>query len=295
MKLSGVFVANFTPFLAGEAIDVESYRRHLNWLADSGVQGFVPCGTTGESASLNREERDWLIQTTVEFSKPKNLKVIAGCGSNDTRVVLGYAESAATLGSDAALVVTPYYNRPTAAGVLAHYRFIAERSPLPIVAYHIPGRTNVFMSPELISDVLSLPNVIGIKEASGIFGQWLSVSTQKHFATKALMAGDDDAMAPILALGGVGIISASANVAPKAFVAIYKSFAENNWAQGFELQKKIVPLVTALFKETSPAPIKMALALMGFGDGSLRLPLVPVAAATEKTIREALKAIEAMP
>lgn len=295
MKLSGVFVANFTPFKESQKLDVETYQRHLTWLASAGVHGFVPCGTTGESASLTIEERDILIQTTVAFSKTKNLKVIAGCGSNNTATALTYLEKAAKLGSDAALVVTPYYNRPTPAGVLAHYTFLAERSPLPIVAYHVPGRTNVFMSPELVGDVLALPRIVGIKEASGSFAQWLSVSTLPQVANKAFLSGDDDAFAAVMALGGSGLISASANVAPKAFVAIYNAFQEKSWAKGFEFQKKILPLVKAMFKETSPAPAKKALEWMGFGDGSLRLPLVPVGSDCEKVIRDALKTIEALP
>ena len=293
--IRGVYVANFTPFRAGEGLDLPAYQRHLTWLNDAGVQGFVPCGTTGESAALTSEERNLLIETTVAFAKGKGLKVIAGCGSNNTQTALGYLEKAGAMGSDAALVVTPYYNRPTAAGVVAHYRFLAERSPLPIVAYHVPGRTNVLLTPETIGEILALPNVVAVKEASGSFAQWLSLSTQEVFKHKALLAGDDDALAAILALGGTGIISASANVAPKAFVAIQKSFDEKNWALGFEIQKKVLPLVKALFRETSPAPAKKALEWMGFGDGSLRLPLVPITAESESVLRAALKAVEAWP
>ena len=265
--IRGVYVANFTPFRAGEGLDLPAYQRHLTWLNDAGVQGFVPCGTTGESAALTSEERNLLIETTVAFAKGKGLKVIAGCGSNNTQTALGYLEKAGAMGSDAALVVTPYYNRPTAAGVVAHY----------------------------IGEILALPNVVAVKEASGSFAQWLSLSTQEVFKHKALLAGDDDALAAILALGGTGIISASANVAPKAFVAIQKSFDEKNWALGFEIQKKVLPLVKALFRETSPAPAKKALEWMGFGDGSLRLPLVPITAESESVLRAALKAVEAWP
>ena len=157
---------------------------------------------------LTNEERDLLLTTTVEFARLRKLPVIAGCGSNNTASVLENILRAKTLGCDGALVVTPYYNRPTSAGVVAHFRFLSERSPLPIVAYHVPGRTNVFLSPETINEIMGLPNVVGLKEASGSFGHWLSISTQPHFKSKALLAGDDEAMAPILALGGTGIISA---------------------------------------------------------------------------------------
>lgn len=292
--IKGVYVANFTPFRQGQGLDLPTFERHLAWLAESGVNGFVPCGTTGESAALTSEERRVLIETTVTFAKTRGLKVIAGCGSNNTQTALEYLEKAGAQGCDAALVVTPYYNRPTPSGVVAHYRHLAERSPLPIVAYHVPGRTNVSLSCETIGEILALPNVVGIKEASGSYAQWLTLSTQAVFKHKALLAGDDDAMAAILALGGTGIISASANVAPKAFVAIQKSFDEKNWAKGFEIQQKVLPLIKAMFKETSPAPAKKALEWMGFGDGSLRLPLVPVTAETEGVLRAALKSVEAL-
>ncbi len=295
MKLSGVYVANFTPFVKSESLDLESYERHLAFLADAGIAGFVPCGTTGEAAVLSLKERELLLTATVSFAKTRKLPVLAGCGSNHTATALEYLIHAKSLGCDAALVVTPYYNRPTPAGVVAHYRFLSERSPLPIVAYHVPGRTNVFLSPETTSEIMALPNVVGLKEASGNHNHWLSLSTQPHFKNKALLAGDDDAMATIMALGGTGIISATANVAPRAFVALGKAFEQGNWPAAFAIQRTLLPLIKAMFKETNPAPVKKALELMGFGDGSLRLPLVPVGSDTETIIRAALKTIEALP
>ncbi len=295
MKLKGVYVANATPFSGSENFDIASYSRHLAWLADAGVAGFVPCGTTGEGAVLTNEERDAVWKTTVAFAKPKGLPVIAGCGSNDTKKSLAGIEQAARLGCDAALIVTPYYNKPTPAGVYAHYEFLSKHSPLPIVAYHVPGRTNVFMSPETIEKVMALKNVVAIKEASGSYAQWLALSTQPIFKTKALLAGDDDALAATLSLGGTGIISASANVAPRPFVKMMEAFDQGDWAKVYDIQKNLLPLVKAMFAETNPAPVKKALEILGFGDGSLRLPLVPVTAPTEALIRSALKAGEALP
>ncbi len=295
MKLKGVYVANATPFSGSENLDLTSYTRHLAWLAEAGVAGFVPCGTTGEGAVLSDDERDAIWRTTVAFAKSKRLTVIAGCGSNDTKKSLRAIEQAAKLGCDAALVVTPYYNKPTPAGVYAHYEFLSNHSPLPIVVYHIPGRTNVFMQPETVEKVMALKKVVAIKEASGSYAQWLALSTQPVFKEKALLAGDDDALAITLSLGGTGIISASANVAPRPLVRMMQAFDKGDWATVYDIQKKLLPLVQAMFEETNPAPVKKALETLGFGDGSLRLPLVPVTARTEAMIHAALKSSEALP
>ncbi len=289
MKFQGVYVANATPFNGSEQFDIASYQRHLEWLSDAGVAGFVPCGTTGEGAVLNNDERDAVWKATVDFSKEQGLTVIAGCGSNDTKKSLLAIEQAAKLGCDAALVVTPYYNKPTPAGVYAHYEYLSQRSALPIVAYHVPGRTNVFMSPELVEKVMTLPKVAAIKEASGSYAQWLALSTQPIFKEKSLLAGDDDALAAILSLGGTGIISASANVAPRPFVMMMQAYEKGDWTTVYDIQKKLLPIVKAMFKETNPGPVKKALEVLGFGDGSLRLPLVPVTSDTDAMIRAALK------
>jgi len=218
--------------------------------------------------------------------------VVAGCGGNDTSKVLELVHEAKELGSDAALVVTPYYNKPTQAGLLAHYRFLADRGGLPIVLYNVPGRTGVNLAVETAAQLLEHENIIGIKEASGQWGQWLGLSSAVNVAVKSLLAGDDDALAPIQSLGGAGIISASANAVPELFVAAYEAGRQGKWDEAFRLQKRLCPFVRALFLETNPAPLKYALEVLGHGEGHLRLPLVPVQPATETAVRAALNGLE---
>lgn len=292
MRFEGVFVATTTPFTNDGALDTDALKEHLLFLAEAGVHGLVPCGTTGEAGVLSRKEREEVFALTLEVAKTKGLKVIAGCGGNATAAVLELVKEAKTLGCDAALVVTPYYNKPTQRGLIAHFEHIANESDFPIVLYNVPGRTSVNLSPETALALFKHPKIVGIKEASGQYGQWLSLASTMEVNQKALLAGDDDAFAVILALGGSGIISASANVAPKAFVQLYQYAKDGKWEEAFLLQKKLLPLVKAMFAETSPAPAKAALELLGRGTSQLRLPLVPVTPPTLLQIKAALHGLE---
>lgn len=292
MRLEGVFVANVTPFSADGKLDLNRLHTHLEWLAQSGVQGFVPCATTGETSVLNSEERSYIIQLSVEIAHRYEIKVIAGCGSNCTETALHQLELAAELGCHSGLIVTPYYNKPTLQGVRAHFEYLAEKSPIPIVLYNIPSRTNIAIPWGLALELLSHPKIIGIKESSGNHAQFLSLACRMPLQEKALLAGDDDAFATILALGGSGIISASANVLPREFVQIYQSAKEGNLKAAFEKQKRIHAFIEALFLETNPAPIKFVLACMGRVEGKLRLPLLEVSDNTANRIRMLLKEFE---
>jgi 4-hydroxy-tetrahydrodipicolinate synthase len=276
MRFEGVFVAVTTPWSNEGTLNIPLFREHLTRLARAGVHGFVPCGTTGESATLQRDEWAQIIETTVQTSKTLGLKTIAGCGSNDTATTLEKIRHAHELGCDAALLVTPYYNKPTPAGVRAHYLHLADRAGLPLIPYNVPSRTNVSLSAELITELLKHPQISGVKEASGSLSQWLQIASANCLKEKSLLAGDDDALSTVLALGGSGTISAAANVAPAKFVRIWNLIKENRWQEAFSLQIAIQPLVQALFCETNPGPIKYALHRLYGEPNTLRLPLVSV-------------------
>jgi len=292
MNFKGVWPATISPFVVGGELDLAAYERLLFRLAGEGVAGFVPCATTGEGPTLSDGERRELLEASVRVAKQKGLRVIAGCNSNDTKKVVQLTQEAATLGCDAALVVTPYYNRPTQAGLIAHYREVALRSPLPIILYNVPGRTAVNLLPETVDILFSEKNIVGIKEASGNYSQWLSLTAKESASGKTVLSGDDDALAPILALGGVGIISASANVTAIPFVQICEMMGKGDFQGAFGLQKKLLPLVKAMFQETSPAPIKCALKRLGQAEATVRLPLVTVGEETRKNVEAVLRQLE---
>ena len=292
MDFKGVFVATVTPFLnkSGE-VDFKVYKDHLNWLMASGVDGFVPCGTTGEGPCLSELERQKLIELSSEIAEPKKLKVIAGCASNATATVLKMILAAKEAGAHAALVVTPYYNKPTQEGLIAHYEFLADHSSIPLILYHVPGRTNVTFQLATLQKLFSHTNIIGIKEASGNHGFWMAMAEKLDWNTKSILAGDDDAFALIQQLGGKGIISATANIAPEFFVKIFQLTEAGDWAQAFKLQKKIYPLIQAMFSETNPSPIKYGLKLLNRMENNVRLPLVTVLPKTEIRVSETMKAL----
>lgn len=292
MRFEGVFVATITPFGNDGTVAYDTLNRHLEFLAANKVSGFAPCATTGESPTLGSEERIEILKISKAVAQKHGLKVIAGCGSNCTSAALQFLVEAARWGADAGLVVTPYYNKPTLSGILSHYQTLARESPIPIVLYNVPSRTNVSLTPEMILELLHHPNIVGIKEASGSYGQWLALSHGMDTRKKTLLAGDDDALAVIQILGGSGIISASANVAPDLFVRLFELARLAEWQEAFELQKKLFPLTQALFVETNPAPVKFALHVLKGYENRLRLPLVPVSPRSESKIHEALQLLE---
>lgn len=292
MKFDGVYTALLTPFNEGGEIAWDKFQELLEWQAASGVHGFVPCGTTGENPTLSKEEWRRLVETTIKFSRAKGLKTIAGAGSNCTKSALELIKEAEKLGADAALVVTPYYNKPTQRGLIAHYEYLTENSSIPLILYNVPGRTNVNLLPETAEKLFQNPKIQGIKEASGNHSQWLQISQTCNLKEKSLLAGDDDAFATILSLGGSGIISASANAAPKQFVKIYDLHQKGDLAGALQEQKRLLPLIQSLFAETSPAPLKHALQTLKKFPPHLRLPLVPVTEETAAKVNRALGGLE---
>jgi 4-hydroxy-tetrahydrodipicolinate synthase len=291
MRFEGVYVANVTPFEKTGELSERVLEKHLRWLAENGVQGFVPCGTTGEGSTLTYEERRKVIELALKIASEHKLKVVAGCNSNAPSVILKLIREAKDLGCDAALVVTPYYIRPTPHGLFAHFEYLANEGDFPLLLYNIPSRTGVNLSPDVSARLLRHPKIVGIKEASGQHVQWQSLANQVDLRERSLLAGDDDAFAPILALGGSGIISASANVVPREFVALYDLARQGKWEDAFQMQLRLFPLIRSLFLETNPSPVKRALSSMDRMEETVRLPLVPVEEETAAAIRKALREI----
>lgn len=287
MKFEGVYVACMTPFSKEGRILLNVYEKHLEMLAEKGVDGFVICATTGEGPVLNEDERETLIERAKKICETHNKTLIVGCGSNSTEVVEEQLFQAKEFGADAGLVVTPYYNKPTPKGVMAHFEKIASREILPIIVYNNPGRTMINVSAESFDKLLQHPMIAGFKESSGNHSQWLSLSRLPIVQEKSWLAGDDDAFATTMLLGGKGIIATAANLWPEPFVTIYQAAKDKNWDLAFSVQKQILPLIQSLFIETNPAPLKYALRRLRDTETFVRLPLVEVEPSTESAILKA--------
>ncbi len=282
---TGAIVALVTPFKAGK-VDEQALRELIEFQLENGTAGIVPCGTTGESSTLSHEEHDLVIEITIDAVK-KRAPVIAGTGSNSTEEALRLTRHAWKAGADAALVVTPYYNRPTQEGLYLHYRAIAEETPLPVIPYNVPARTGANLLPETVARLAELKNIVGIKEASGSFKQINDILALcgKDFA---LLSGDDQILLPLLALGAKGVISVASNVLPAQMSGMVAAFAAGNIALARDIHFRISPLMDALFVETNPIPVKAALSLMGRIEYELRLPLCPLAPANYAKLRRVM-------
>ncbi len=288
----GIYPATVTPFDSKGAVCFSAFEKHLEFLASEGVHGFVPVATTGESPTVLADERKRLLMLARQVADRHKLKVIGGCSGNSTPAVIQLVSEAATLGCDAVLVATPYYNKPTQAGLIAHYEAIAEASEIPIFLYNVPGRTAVNLNTTTVETLCQHERIIGIKEASGVHHQWLTLASRLNLDRTALMAGDDDAFATTLAMGGSGTISATANVAPGRFVEIFAAASKGDWKKAFDGQKRLLPLIDAMFMETNPSPAKYALELMGLMERNVRLPLLNATEPTQKRVAEVLKQLE---
>ncbi|MCK9195581.1 MAG: 4-hydroxy-tetrahydrodipicolinate synthase [Syntrophales bacterium] len=266
----GAIVAIVTPFKNGK-VDEGKLRELIEFQIANGTDGIVPCGTTGESPTLSHEEHDRVIEITVDAVK-KRVPVIAGTGSNSTAEALRLTKHAHEVGADGALIVCPYYNKPSQEGLYQHYKFIAENVSIPIIVYNIPGRTGVNLLPDTLARLAKIPNIVGTKEASGSLKQMHEV-IELCGPDFAVLSGDDFFTYPLLCLGGHGIISVVSNVAPADMSALVDAFAAGDLKEAKELHFKMVPLIDSLFIETNPVPVKAALAMMGKIDYEVRLPL----------------------
>lgn len=282
----GSLVALVTPFKKGK-VDEKALGDLIDWQIAQGTHGLVPCGTTGESATLTHEEHDRVIAFTIEAAKGR-VPVIAGTGSNSTDEAIALTKHAKKAGADGALMITPYYNKPTQEGLYRHYKAVADAVDLPIVLYNIPGRTSVNMLPATVARLAAIKSIVAIKEGSGSLQQ-VSDIIQACGDRMTVLAGDDALTLPMMALGGKGVITVTANIVPKDMARMVDAFAAGKLKEAQKLHFKLSPLFTALFYETNPIPVKEALGMMGKCSAEVRLPLCPMAADTKEKLSRALK------
>jgi len=286
VMFKGSIVAMVTPFKDG-MVDEECYREHIEFLIEGGSSAIVPCGTTGESATLSMEEHRRVVDIAVEAAN-KRVPVIAGTGGNSTHEAIELTEHAKKAGADGTLQVTPYYNKPTQEGLYQHFKAIAEAAPLPQVLYNVPGRTSVNMLPETVARLAELPEVVAIKEASGDLVQMAEI-VRLVGDKVTLLSGDDNVILPVLGIGGKGVISVVANIVPRDTADVIEAWEDGNFDRAKELFYRLFPLCQAMFYETNPIPVKTSLALMGKISEEMRLPLVPMSSANRERLQKALK------
>jgi 4-hydroxy-tetrahydrodipicolinate synthase len=287
MELKGAITALVTPF-RNDALDEERFRQHIEWQIEQGVDGLLPCGTTGESATLSHQEHKDVIRICIEQTKGR-VPVLAGAGSNSTREAVELTAYAKKAGADAALLITPYYNKPTQAGLLAHYKAIAREVSLPQVVYNVPGRTGVNLLPDTLARMQAeIPEVVGVKEASGNINQ-ISQIVEACGREFNVLAGEDFITLPLLGLGGNGVISVVSNVAPQLMSGLCEAFHSRQIDRAIDIHYQLAPLYRAMFFETNPIPVKTALAHMGRMDLELRLPLVPMQQDNDAKLQETLR------
>ncbi|MCR4287009.1 MAG: 4-hydroxy-tetrahydrodipicolinate synthase [Deltaproteobacteria bacterium] len=287
MMFKGAFTALITPFKDG-MVDEAGLKRLIEFQVKNSMNGIVPCGTTGESATLSYEEHERVIETAIEAAAGRVL-VIAGTGSNSTSETIMLTRHAEKAGADAALLITPYYNKPTQQGLYEHYKKVAEETSLPLILYNVPGRTGVNMLPETVARLSEIKSIVGIKEATGDLKQ---VSDVLEYSGKgfSVLSGDDFTTLPLLSIGGHGVISVTSNIVPKDVSAMVNGFLSGNIEKAKKLHYRLEPLNRAMFLETNPIPVKTAVSLMGMAEEEFRLPLVRMSAKNRARLKEALKA-----
>jgi 4-hydroxy-tetrahydrodipicolinate synthase len=282
---AGSMVALVTPFKDGK-VDRESLEALVEFHLANGTHGVVPCGTTGESATLSHQEHDEVIKAVIQTVN-KRVPVIAGTGSNSTDEAVRLTCAAEKSGADGALMISPYYNRPTQEGIFQHYKKVASSTTLPIIVYNIPGRTGSKIEPETLARLAEIKNIAGVKEATGSVDQAIDV-IRLCGDNLAVYSGEDSLTFSLMALGGKGVISTVANIAPMAMSQLTEACLKGDWKSGRELQLRLLPLIRSVFLETNPIPIKTALALMGKCTGELRLPLTPMAEGNLKKLSQTM-------
>jgi len=282
----GSMVAIITPFDAEGKFDEESYRQLIEFQIESGTDAIIPCGTTGESATLNYEEHDQVIRACIEQVN-KRVPVIAGTGSNSTAEAIEISQHAKKMGTDGLLLVAPYYNKPTQEGLYQHYKTLAENVALPQVLYNVPGRCGVNMTAATTIRLAEFDNIVAIKEASGDLTQASEIIASAGDKIDVI-SGDDFLTLPLMACGGKGVISVTANIMPKEVKSMVQAVWENRWDDALTLHLQLLDLHQAMFIEANPIPVKTAAALMGKCRGELRLPLCPMQSDTLETLKTIL-------
>ncbi|MCL2334925.1 MAG: 4-hydroxy-tetrahydrodipicolinate synthase [Endomicrobia bacterium] len=283
---SGVFTAIITPFKNGK-VDYDSLGVLIENQHKSGIDGIVPCGTTGESPTLSYEEHEQVIEFCVKNAKGR-MKVVAGAGSNSTDEAIHFTKFAKKVGCDGALIISPYYNKPTQKGLYLHFKKIADTVDIPIVIYNIAGRTAVNIEPATFEKLCKdCKNIVAVKESSGSLDQMSAIKSL--CPNLDLISGDDGLTLPVLAVGGCGIISVLSNIVPKDVVALVKAFNGGNIKEAVKIHYKLLPLVKAMFVETNPIPVKTAAAMLGICSPELRLPMCEMEAANKSKLEHAMK------
>ena len=282
----GVLTALVTPFRDG-AIDEAALRNLVDLQIEAGVDGLVPCGSTGESATLSHAEHRRAVEIVVQAARGR-VPIVAGTGSNSTREEIELTQHAKAAGADGALLISPYYNKPTQEGIFLHYAEVARATSFPLLAYNIPGRTASNILPATIARMADVPQIVGVKEASGDVGQIAEVIARcpEDFA---VLAGDDAMTLPLLALGGRGVIATTANVAPSAMVQMIRAVRAGDVVEARRIHFRLLPLFQVLFCETNPIPVKAALAAMGVCGPEIRLPLTPLSEPHRERLQVVLK------
>ncbi|HET9019368.1 MAG TPA: 4-hydroxy-tetrahydrodipicolinate synthase [Acetobacteraceae bacterium] len=282
----GSLVALITPMRDDGALDEAALARFVEWQIAEGTHGLVPVGTTGESPTLSHEEHRRVVEITIEVAR-KRVPVIAGAGSNSTAEAIDLARHAKDAGADAALVVTPYYNKPTQEGLFLHYTAIADAVDIPIIIYNIPGRSVIDMSVETMARLAKHRNIVGVKDATANLARPLH--TARACGDKfCQLSGEDHTAVAFLAAGGAGCISVTGNVAPRLCSAMHRAWQDGRVAEAMSIQNRLVPLHDAMFAETSPGPVKYAASLLGHTSEHCRLPLAPCGEATRARVRAAM-------
>ena len=290
LNVSGCFTALFTPFRDGQ-LDLPALRALVERQIAGGVSGLVPCGTTGETPALTAAEWEGVVATVIETAHGR-VPVIAGTGSNSTASTIELTRRARLLGADGALVVTPYYNRPTQDGLFAHFAAVADAVDLPLVLYNVPGRTGANMSPETVIRLANVPGIVAIKEASGSLDQASQIVCDGPDGF-AVLSGDDSLTLPIMGVGGAGIVSVVSNIVPEAVSALTAACLAGDFALGRAIHRSLFDLCRAMFVETNPVPVKAAAALLGYCTPEVRLPLAPLSEAAQRRVESALAAWQA--
>jgi 4-hydroxy-tetrahydrodipicolinate synthase len=285
---TGVLPAVVTPFKNGE-VDEESLRQLIEFQIDNGVHGIVPCGTTGESATLSHEEHDRVVEIAVDQVKGR-VPVVAGSGSNNTAEAIRLTAHAKQAGADGVLMISPYYNKPTQEGLYQHYKKVAETVNIPIVVYNIPGRTAVNIEPSTFARLAEIDNIVGVKEASGSMKQITEI-IRLCGDKLTVVSGEDYLTYPLMCVGGKGVICVVANIVPRDMADLCNLLLAGDFEKGRELYYRLLPLCHAMFYETNPAPIKAALEMFGkISSGEVRLPLAPMSDANREKLRKDLQA-----
>lgn len=284
--LKGLYIALVTPFRDDGSLNDEKLTELVKFHASAGTDGLVPCATTSESPALSREEQDRMIEIAVKHSSER-MKIVAGCGTNSTTRSIENIQRAAELGADAAMTATPYYNKPTQAGLYSHFRKLADEGGLPLMLYNVPGRTGVNLEPETVERLCDHDNIVALKEASGNLEQ-ISEVTARCGNKIDLLSGDDAITLPILSAGGRGVVSVVGNIVPELMLKLISLFNEGEQAKALELHVKLLPLCQAMFLETNPVPVKEAMNMLGKEVGEVRLPLVALSSDNKRKLKKSL-------